>query len=269
MLTIAGRTFNSRLFVGTGKFSSAQVMKAAIAASGSEMVTVALRRVDLQDPADDIMRALDRDHYLFLPNTSGARDAAEAVRLAQEGGDKAVYMLRATGQGESTGGAETGLTMVKVGALNVPVDSNAGVLIHFTPRETPRAVPAWEVMAKDFDPARLGGGIVFIGTSAEGLKDQRPTPMSSMAPGVEIHAAVAEQMAAGVRERLSADLGLATTGVAGPDPQDGHPPGEVWIAVASVAGIRSVRLELGGDRAAIRHETVEAVIELALKSFPE
>jgi adenylate cyclase len=123
--------------------------------------------------------------------------AAEAVRLAQEGGDKAVYMLRATGQGESTGGAETGLTMVKVGALNVPVDSNAGVLIHFTPAETPRSVPAWEVMSKDFDPARLGGGIVFIGTSAEGLKDQRPTPMSSMAPGVEIHAAVAEQMLSG------------------------------------------------------------------------
>lgn len=123
--------------------------------------------------------------------------AAEAIRLAQEGGDKAVYLLRSTGQGESTGGAETGLTAVKVGGLAVPVDSNAGVLIHFTRTDAPRSVPAWEVMDKHFDPSRLGGGIVFIGTSAEGLKDQRPTPMTSMAPGVEIHAAVAEQVLSG------------------------------------------------------------------------
>ncbi len=82
MLTIAGRVFRSRLFGGTGKFSSPAVMKAALAASGCEMVTVALRRVDLDDPDDDIMRVLDRARYLFLPNTSGARDADEAIRLA-------------------------------------------------------------------------------------------------------------------------------------------------------------------------------------------
>ncbi len=83
MLTIADRTFTSRLFGGTGKFASAQVMKDALEASGSEMVTVALRRVDLQNPEDDIMSMLNREKYLFLPNTSGARDADEAVRLAR------------------------------------------------------------------------------------------------------------------------------------------------------------------------------------------
>lgn len=83
MLTIAGKTFRSRLFTGTGKFSSPEVMQAALLASGSEMVTVALRRVDLANPADDIMRVLDRDHFFFLPNTAGARNAAEAVRLAK------------------------------------------------------------------------------------------------------------------------------------------------------------------------------------------
>lgn len=82
MLTIAGRNFRSRLFTGTGKFASARVMRAALEASGSEMVTVALRRVDLNDPGDDIMRLLDRERFFFLPNTSGARDAAEAIRLA-------------------------------------------------------------------------------------------------------------------------------------------------------------------------------------------
>lgn len=82
MLTIGGHTFNSRLFLGTGKFSSSAVMKQAIAASGTEMVTVALRRVDLNNPEDDIMSALDRDKCVFLPNTSGARNAEEAIRLA-------------------------------------------------------------------------------------------------------------------------------------------------------------------------------------------
>jgi len=81
-LLIAGHTFNSRLFVGTGKFASSTVMKEAIAASGSEMVTVALRRVNLDNPEDDIMSALDRDRCTFLPNTSGARNAEEAIRLA-------------------------------------------------------------------------------------------------------------------------------------------------------------------------------------------
>ena len=83
MLVIAKKTFSSRLFVGTGKFSSSAVMRQALEASGSEMVTVALRRVDLDDPEDDIMSCLDRDRFFFLPNTAGARNAEEAVRLAR------------------------------------------------------------------------------------------------------------------------------------------------------------------------------------------
>jgi thiazole synthase len=82
-LTIAGRTFDSRLLVGTGKFSSPQVMAQALAASGADIVTVALRRVDIDNPADDTLREIDRDRYLLLPNTSGARTAEEAVRLAR------------------------------------------------------------------------------------------------------------------------------------------------------------------------------------------
>lgn len=83
MLTIAGKTFASRLFTGTGKFSSAEVMRQALLASGCEMVTVALRRIDLNDPEDDIMQVLDRRKFFFLPNTAGARNANEAVRLAK------------------------------------------------------------------------------------------------------------------------------------------------------------------------------------------
>lgn len=82
-LVIAGRAFDSRLLVGTGKFASGEKMRAAIDASGARIVTVALRRVDLANPADDMISAIDRGKLLLLPNTSGARDAEEAVRLAR------------------------------------------------------------------------------------------------------------------------------------------------------------------------------------------
>ena len=82
-LVIAGREFNSRLLVGTGKFASNQAMVAAMEHSGSEIVTVALRRVDIDSPEDSLLSHIDTDRYLLLPNTSGARDAEEAVRLAR------------------------------------------------------------------------------------------------------------------------------------------------------------------------------------------
>lgn len=82
-LVIRGREFNSRLFVGTGKFSSNPLMEKAIIASGSEMVTVAMKRVDMQNPEDDILVHINRDHIQLLPNTSGVRDAEEAVLAAQ------------------------------------------------------------------------------------------------------------------------------------------------------------------------------------------
>ncbi len=82
-LKIADREFSSRLFVGTGKFASNALMARAIEASGTQMVTVALRRVDIEDANDDMLAAIDRQKYQLLPNTSGARDATEAVRLSR------------------------------------------------------------------------------------------------------------------------------------------------------------------------------------------
>lgn len=83
---IAGREFRSRLLVGTGKFSSPEVMRDALAASGAEIVTVALRRANLsgrRDPFANILDFIDPECYLLLPNTSGARNAKEAARLAR------------------------------------------------------------------------------------------------------------------------------------------------------------------------------------------
>ncbi|MEU2199366.1 CinA family protein [Isoptericola sp. NPDC019482] len=77
---------------------------------------------------------------------------------------------------------------------------------------------------------------------------------------------VAGQMATGVRRALGADVGLATTGVAGPDPQDGHPPGEAYVAVSTPAGDRVRRLDLDGTRAEVRAAVVRAVLALALEA---
>jgi thiazole synthase len=85
-LVIAGRTFTSRLLLGTGKFASNELMRDALEASGTQIVTVALRRADLsgtKDPFANILDFIDPERYLLLPNTSGAMNADEAVRLAR------------------------------------------------------------------------------------------------------------------------------------------------------------------------------------------
>lgn len=86
-LVIAGREFESRLMLGTGKFSSNEIMRDALVASGTQMVTVALRRADIRtgglDAYANILDYIDQSKYLLLPNTSGAATADEAVRLAR------------------------------------------------------------------------------------------------------------------------------------------------------------------------------------------
>ena len=83
-LTIGGKDFSSRLFVGTGKFSSNEAMEQAIIASESQMVTVAMKRVDMDNASDDMLHHIIKNPNIqLLPNTSGVRDAKEAVFAAQ------------------------------------------------------------------------------------------------------------------------------------------------------------------------------------------
>lgn len=87
LLTIANKEFSSRLFLGTGKFSSDNVMRDAVIASQSELVTVALKRVNIEDQQDHLIDALSLPQVQILPNTSGAHTAEEAIfaaRLARE-----------------------------------------------------------------------------------------------------------------------------------------------------------------------------------------
>ncbi len=83
MLQIADKKFNSRLFTGTGKFSSSNLMKEALLASESELITVALKRVDVHNEDDDILYHLNHSRINLLPNTSGVRTAKEAVFAAE------------------------------------------------------------------------------------------------------------------------------------------------------------------------------------------
>lgn len=80
---IAGREFNSRLFLGTGKFSSNELMKEPILASQTQMVTIAMKRIDLDDKEDDMLKHIVHPNIQLLPNTSGVRNAEEAVFAAQ------------------------------------------------------------------------------------------------------------------------------------------------------------------------------------------
>ncbi|MBO4503691.1 MAG: thiazole synthase [Bacteroidales bacterium] len=82
-LIIAGREFESRLFLGTGKFMSNELMEQSIVASGTEMVTVAMKRIELGDQEDDMLRHIVHPNIQLLPNTSGVRNAEEAVFAAQ------------------------------------------------------------------------------------------------------------------------------------------------------------------------------------------
>ena len=85
-LILGGRAFESRLLLGTGKFSDATTMQEAIRASGAELVTVALRRFNRENPDDDLFGPLAiLDGITLMPNTSGARDATEAIRAARLG----------------------------------------------------------------------------------------------------------------------------------------------------------------------------------------
>ncbi len=83
ILTIGGREFTSRLFLGTGKFTSPEVMQTVLDAAGTEVVTVSVRRMDPDAPEPDLVEFIPRDRILLVPNTSGAESAEEAVHLAR------------------------------------------------------------------------------------------------------------------------------------------------------------------------------------------
>lgn len=112
--------------------------------------------------------------------------------------------------------------------------------------------------------ATFRGGLVVYATELKA--ELAGVPVGLLDDVGPVHPDTAAAMASGVRERLRATYGLSTTGVAGPDAQDGHPAGEVYIGVAGPDGVRTESLRLNGDRRSVRDATVAAVLGLALRS---
>ena len=121
--------------------------------------------------------------------------SAEALRVAQHG---ATYIVKGSGaSGITAFGEDVGASSVVIGDFTVPTDDRARVTLYDTGSVAQRTIPAWQVLEPDFASARVAGTIVFIGTSAAGLADLRATPLRPIAPGVEIHAEIAEQIVSG------------------------------------------------------------------------
>ena len=143
---------------------------------------------------------------LFVRLRSGASDAdasrevypslaAEALRVAQGVG---LHRLTSVGASGETGfGAQTGLVAARIGQFNVPLDAQGRVWLHDSGPQPARTVSAWRVLEDQAPADTFDGTIVFVGTSAAGLKDLRATPLNPVAAGVEIHAQIVEQIVEG------------------------------------------------------------------------
>jgi adenylate cyclase len=122
--------------------------------------------------------------------------AAEALRL---GFGVSTYILRASGaNGERNFGQDTGLTAIRIGPVTVPTDAAGRVWLHYAVHDPDRYISAADILAGTFDPARISGHIVLVGTSASGvINDLQATPLARGVPGVEIHAQLIDEVLQG------------------------------------------------------------------------
>ncbi len=144
------------------------------------------------DPdADGILRRvstmfMDQDGN-FYPSLS-----MEALRVAQGASS---YLIKSSGaSGEEDYGQATGITAIKVGDFEIPTDSNGKLWVYYTPYIAERYIPVWKVLEPDFDFSLIEGNILFMGTSAAGMRDIRATPLNPTTSGVEVHVQAVEQI---------------------------------------------------------------------------
>ena len=121
--------------------------------------------------------------------------SAEALRVAM--GAK-TYIIKSSGaSGVTAFGEQTGVDSIKIGPQVVKTDANGRLWLYYSESSPERYIPAWELFEPDFDPQRIAGRIILIGTSAPGLVDLRETPFYTALPGVEVHAQAIEQILTG------------------------------------------------------------------------
>ena len=121
--------------------------------------------------------------------------AAEALRVAT--GNHGYLVKASNASGTRAFGQATGISSLRLGPIIVPTDRMGRVWVHYTEPVPERYVPAWQVLDGSVNPALVAGNIVYVGTSAEGLKDLRATPVDPAMPGVQLHAEVTEQILTG------------------------------------------------------------------------
>lgn len=120
---------------------------------------------------------------------------AEALRIAQ--GARS-YVIKTSGaSGEEDFGQNTGISSIKIGEFEIPTDSQGNLWVYYTHYTDERYIPAWKIFEPDFNPESIAGHILFLGTSAAGLKDIRATPLNRAANGVEVHVQALEQVLSG------------------------------------------------------------------------
>lgn len=134
-----------------------------------------------------LMLALEEEIYTSL--------AMEMLRVGQGASSYIIKMAGASG--EQSFGAETGITQIRNGKFDIPTDSSGNFLVHYTEHVPQRYIPAWKIFEPDFDKTLVQGQMLFVGTSAAGLKDLRATPLNPALPGVEVHAQMLEQILLG------------------------------------------------------------------------
>ena len=116
----------------------------------------------------------------------------EALRIAL---GASTYIVKSSGASQETSfGAHTGINNIKLGNYIIPTTAQGEMWIHYTEDVPERSLSAWRVFAEDYDPSLVEGNIIFVGTSAAGLKDLRVTPLNPVAPGVEVHLQLVEQI---------------------------------------------------------------------------
>lgn len=172
-----------RLFVPRFKGSVVNLSEIAEAAAGSGSMNLVPERDGIVRRVPLLVNFNDKI-YPAMP--------LEALRIAQ--GASTLLVKSSGASGEPSFGEKTGIVGVRIGRLTVPTDSAGRTWLYQTREQAVRFVPAWRIMARQFDRAKIEGSIVFIGTSAAGFADLRATPLHPALPGVAIHAQIAEQL---------------------------------------------------------------------------
>lgn len=119
----------------------------------------------------------------------------ETLRVAQ---GASTYRVKSSGaSGEQAFGEQTGIVAVSIGDFEFPTDKQGALWLYDSGHQPDRFLPVWKVMGQEFDPADVEGRVIFIGTSAEGLRDIRSSPLATAVPGVELHVQALEQVFSG------------------------------------------------------------------------